>query len=258
MKPEIALEIRTFKPTTDWEVGRSVLEFITAFDKRLVPQVINRSYNSAYTDFASVAACESFWASLTVSKGLDKTNPDFYYYSENHTNFYFKRRKVVKSSFEFRHTLRNRKGNLNAGILRYSAHYHKAIDWNALFLGLCDILESHDAMMHYFGGDEPRWRLQRSVEYPELAHHTIFPVRPEKKQMQDSCFYIEDGDVQRISDAGHFIEKMHGGYLIKVTDKVEDMISDYKTFANSRRDIKSLFPKKTLRGWKEHLVFAEK
>ncbi len=258
MKPEIAFEIRTFKPTTDWEVGRSILEFITAFDKRLSPQVINRSYSNQYTDFVSIAACEPFWASPTVSRGSDKRNKDFYYYSEGHTNFIFKRRKVVKSSFEFRHTLRNRKGNLNPGILTFSAHYHKAIDWNALFLGLCDILESHDAMMHYFGGDEPRWRLRRSVEYPDLAHHTIFPVKPEKTQMQDACFYIRDEDVQRLSDAGYYVEKRHGAYLIKVTEKVENMISDYEAFDKRRTDIKSLFPKTTLRGWKEHLVFAEK
>lgn len=258
MKREIAFTIRTFKPTADWELGRAVLEFITTFDKRLTPQVINRSYSSKYTDFVSVAACEKYWASVTVTRGSDKKNSDFYYYREGHTNFIFKRRHVVKSSFEFRHTLRTQRGNLNAGTLTFSAQYHKAIDWNALFLGLCNILQSHDAMMHYFGEDEAHWRLWRSVEYPELAHHTIFPVRPDQKQLRDACYYIEENEVQRLSDAGYSIERMQGGYLVKVTDKVEDMISDYDAFADRRRDIKALFPKKTLRGHMEHLVFAEK
>jgi len=40
----------------------------------------------------------------------------------------------------------NRKGRLTRGRMRFSAQYQKAIEWEKLFLGICDILGSNTAL----------------------------------------------------------------------------------------------------------------
>jgi len=129
MNREIIFNIATFKPTTDWELGQAILEFVTNFDTRLIPQFMKRLYDKNYVDFVSINECEQDWASMVVARGKDKKNKDFYYYSESYRHFYLKRKNVIKYNFEFRHTFRDRRGNLREGVLKFSAQYHKAINW---------------------------------------------------------------------------------------------------------------------------------
>lgn len=240
--PEIAFEIYTLNPTIDWKVGKRLLTFITEFDDRLIPQTLDNW--GIKHDFKSVEASKPYWAPEAVRKGTK----DNYYYHEFNLSIGLKRRRVVNYETELKHTSMNRKGRLTRGRMRFSAQYHKAIEWEKLFLGICDILGSNTALLHYFGQFEKRWSLVGGVNFLNISHHFLVPAKYVQEQRKGFAYYIEEDLIQKIRDHGFSIDKLNDGYLIKVTENLQDMIDDFESFAKRRNILRSLFPKGVIKG----------
>lgn len=235
-KPEIAFELYTRKPTADWTVGRRLLTFLTEFDDRLVPQTLDNW--GVKREFISVEETEPYWAIKSIQRGTK----DHYYYNEMHLSVGLKRKRVVNYHTELRHMSVNRKGRVVPARMHFTATYHKAIDWEELFLGVCDILESNTAFMHYFGDSEKRWSLVRGKYYKDMSHHFLVPAKYVQEQTKDFAHYIEDELVQKIKGEGFLVKKVNDGHLIKVTDNLQDVIDDFDVFAARRDQLKAMFP----------------
>jgi len=241
-KPEVIIDINTGKPTTDWATGKRLLSFLTTFDDRLVPQFLDNW--GVKRNFESVDACEPHWSPRATMKG----GPDNYYYDEFELSITFTRKRVAKYRAKLDHTSQDRSGGKIYGWLSFKSEYHEAINWSEFFIGLCDILGSSSAKLHCFTNGEKRWSLVGRARFENIPHHLLVPAKYVQEQTKDSAYYIEDDLVQKISDKGFSIEKFNDGYLIKVSDKLEDVLSDYETFSRRRDELKSLFPPGVFRG----------
>jgi len=219
------------------------LNFLTTFDDRFVPQFLDNW--GVKRDFESVEACEPFWAPTTT---LTRRGPDNYSSTEINLSVTFTRRRVVKYRAKLNHTSVDTTGGNISGWLSFKADYREAINWSEFFAGLCDVLESNSGRLHCFGNDEKRWSLIGQVEFKNLADHFLVPAKYVQEETKDFAYYIEDDLVQKISDRGFSIEKFNDGYLIKVSDRLDDVLSDYETFSRRRDELKFLFPPGAFRG----------
>jgi len=243
-KSKVKIDINTGKPTTDWATGRQLLNFLTTFDDRLVPQFLDNW--GVKRDFESVEACEPFWAPRTT---LTRTGPDSHSSTEISLSVAFKRSRVVRYTSKMTHTTININGRTVAGWFCFEADYREAINWGKLFEGLCDVLGANSGRLHCFGNDEKKWSLIGQARFEDLAHHFLVPAKYVQEQTRNSAYYIEGNLVQKISDKGFSIEKFNDGYLIKVSDKLDDVLSDYETFSRRRDELKCFFPPGTFRGF---------
>ncbi len=53
--------------------------------------------------------------------------------------------------------------------------------------------------------------------------------------------FAEEVDVERIAASGFPIEKLNNGYLVRVTENIQDVASDFSLFSPRRAELKSLF-----------------
>jgi len=109
-------------------------------------------------------------------------------------------------------------------------------------------LGSNSGKLHCFTSDEKRWSLVGRARFENIPHHLLVPAKYVQEETKDSAYYIEDDLVQKISDKGFLIEKLNDGFLIKLSDKLEDVLSDYETFSRRRDELKALFPPGAFRG----------
>lgn len=53
--------------------------------------------------------------------------------------------------------------------------------------------------------------------------------------------FAEEVNVERIAASGFPIEKLNTGYLVRVTENIQDVASDFSLFSTRRAELKSLF-----------------
>ncbi len=98
-------------------------------------------------------------------------------------------------------------------------------------------------MLHYF-------------TEPELGPHELHnsfqigsfkaALKPEVSNAGWAMFYgnefAEKVDAERIAKAGFLVENIGEGYLVRVTEDIQDIVRHFPLFAEKRAELKSLFP----------------
>ncbi|WP_330208193.1 hypothetical protein [Pseudomonas sp. Z13] len=221
--------------TSDWVVGKKVLSVFSENDSRLIPESLFQ-WENRISDFESIPACEPYWAQLATMQAQGSK-------IEFPIGLRWKRKKVVKYDAEISHTHIDLKGERINGSLRMQAQFHKKIDWLNVFRELCLAMKPSYAFMHFFSECEVvgvKSGTPESYFSSGIVHRGTIP------NLGWAVFYgdefAEAVDAERIAAAGFPIEKIGSGYLVRITEHLQDVVSNFSLFSKRRAELKTLFP----------------
>jgi hypothetical protein len=141
-KPYIIISVVTHAATDSWVYGSRLLQTVTQFDDRLMPEFVSNG-EPIKTPFTGVAAAETLWARLMVLRGP-------YGRVEAKDSFLWKRRRRIKYYGHVMHTSVNIKNKKHLGRIMLRADVDSGIDWAALFRRICDVTVPKFGMLHLF------------------------------------------------------------------------------------------------------------
>ncbi|WP_242167924.1 MULTISPECIES: hypothetical protein [unclassified Pseudomonas] len=235
MKPYVQISIRTKSETIGWGVGEAFISSLSREGELLVPEQVSHNADKLGEPFMGVAASEACWASKAAIR-FNGALSDFY------LDFAWRRKKAVKGRGSVIHTARNVRGQVVPGAITYRSASSKSVDWYSLFKAWCEIFPPQLGMLHLFSE-------------PELGPHEKYnsfqigsfksALKPDVPNIGWAMFYgdefAEEVDVERIAASGFPIEKLNTGYLVRVTENIQDVASDFSLFSTRRAELKSLF-----------------
>lgn len=233
-KDEIRFSALTSENTTDWSVGRRVLQAFEEVSSQLVPETLYQWENKVGL-FESVEQTEPYWAQMAQMR----TNGSL---SEFPIGLRWKRSRVVKYEAEISHTDRNIKGNLIEGRLNVHAGVHRKTDWRTLGMKLSEAMNSSVAMVHCFASLDNQ---ECSSGSPESDFRSFVIVNDQLPNLGWGMFlggnWAEEVDEAAISAAGFPVQKVGSGYWVQVTDDINDVVVNFTMFSKRRAELKSLF-----------------
>lgn len=230
----LRISVITNFDTTNWVVGSQVLSAFSERDSKLIPESLFQ-WESRIADFENVPACEAHWAQMATMQ-VQGSKMEF------PIGLRWKRKKVAKYDAEISHTHRNVKGEQIDGSLIVQAQFNSKIDWLSVFREACLAMRASYALMHVFHESEAvnvRPGTSESYFLSGVLHRGTIP------NIGWAVFYGEEFagsvDVDRIAGAGFPIEKIGSGYLVRVTENIQDVVNDFPLFSRRRAELKALF-----------------
>lgn len=233
MKTYVQISIRTKSETTDWSFGERLLESLEGVG--LVPEQVSHNADKFIEPFLGVEESKSVWASL-ASIRFNGSTRDFY------QDFAWRRKSAIKCTGSVIHTARNMNGKLVPGGLSFRAGFSDSVDWMSLFKSWCDIFPPQLGMLHIFTAPE----LQLSEKNGSFQIGSFnSALKPEVPNIGWAMFYGDEFAKEVNSDeveaSGFPLESLNNGYLVSVTNNIQDVVSDFSLFSKRRAELKRLF-----------------
>ncbi len=228
----LRISIVTKSDTTRWEVGEGVLSAFLEQD--LTPESLFH-WESRIGDFKSVNDCRQYWAALAEVR-VNGSMMEF------PLGLRWKRKKVVKYDAEIKHTQRDAKGQLVNGSLNVEAQPHKKVDWLTMFREICSSMSPDFGVLHIFSDFEcVNSGLGTAESYFLSGVNVSGSIANVGWAMFFGGEFVREVDEEKIADSGFPIEILAGGYLIRVTSRIQDVIDNFPMFSKRRAELKSLF-----------------
>lgn len=261
MQKALIANIQTLKDIQSWEVGEPLLRSVFSVEK-LKPQraaTFGEVTARHGFDVETVSDCRPHWAAKATMKMNGAQ-------IETLEDFNWKRTRVAKSQGMVTFPRTNMKGTRLSGGLFFESQFKADIDWIGIFSAWCSVLSPYGAILHPAINLEQPARGGRDVrEYSsddEIAQNAwsrfssgIFHSEFRAGELNSlvsgltnlgwaSFFGGEFGaevDEAKISAAGFPVRKVGDGYLVQVTENINDVINDFALFSKRRAELKSLF-----------------
>ncbi len=235
MKSYIQMSIRTKIETADWTIGERLVESLGLSGKWLLPEQISHNADKFSGELIGSGSIEDCWASKEVIE-INGVQSAFY------RDFAWRRRRSIKSVGSVVHTFKNMIGQVVPGSISLRASYSDEIDWALIFKRWCEIFRPQLGMLHVFTAPELRSdEINGSFQIGSFNS----ALNPEIPNIGWSMFYGDEFsrevDCERMNLEGFSAESLMGGYLVKVTGEIGDVISDFPLFSQRRADLKRLF-----------------
>lgn len=235
MKPYIKISIRTKIETTDWAVGEKFIDSLGLEGGLLIPELISHNADRFRDPFMGKALCRDVWASKVLMRGGG-------FLLDYFQDFAWKRRRFITSKGRVAHTKKDIKDQLVPGSISFYAAFTDKVDWHGLFKTWCEIFPPQLGMLHVFAGPE----LAPSAKYDSFQIGSFNALlKPEVPNIGWAMVYgdefAQEVNVRRIVEAGFVIENIGNGYLVRVTDSINDVVDDFWQFSRRRAELKKLF-----------------
>jgi len=255
------MQIQTGTDLSSWEVGWKILSKVFS-DKKLLPERVatfGEVTNSHGLNVVDVEDCRELWA----SKAMMRAGGSQYEVMED---FHWKRAKIAKSQGTVTFTSISTKGIKRPGSIFFQSKYRPEIDWSGLFRIWCETVSPIAAVLHPLvtqDGPKKSEKDIREYSYEEeisqqawsrfLSGQSYCEFRAGERNSLVSGLtnigwaswfgeeYAKEVNQPAISSAGFPIFKIGTGYLIQLSDHIDDVIGDYPAFSRRRARLKSLF-----------------
>lgn len=261
MKCDVQLEIQTNADLTSWAVGERILSPLFC-NAKLTPQkaAIFGDVTAKYGfDVENIEDCKEHWASKAEMRHDGSL-------SEFNADFNWKRRKIAKSQGYVTFSNTNRRGKKIPARVWFRSQYRKEIDWAGLFVNWCEITAPFAAILHpLVSMDRPKRNDKdvRDYNYEEDVFEQAW------SRFLSGTFYCEfragelnsmvsgltnlgwaswfgddfakEVNEKAIAAAGFPIQKIGNGYLVQVTEDINDVCDDFPKFSKRRAELKALF-----------------
>lgn len=235
MKPYIKISIKTKSKTIGWDTGEAFIGSLGANNGLLIPEQISHDVDRFADSCIGVDVNEGIWA----SKGTMSVNGSL---SDFYQDFAWRRKKAVKCSGNVVHTSLNRLGQVVPGSVRLKSSYSEKIDWYCIFKSWCEIFPPQLGMLHLFS--EPELGPNEKYNSFQIGSFNS-ALKPDVPNIGWAMFYGDEFsrevNADEISAAGFPIEHIGDGYLIRVTDNINDVVSSFLEFSNRRSELKGFF-----------------
>ncbi|WP_257604085.1 hypothetical protein [Pseudomonas tolaasii] len=229
------IAIRTKSETSGWGVGEALLATLSRDGGLLVPEQVSHNADKFVESFMGVAETVAWWA----SKGTMRVNGAL---SEFNDHFAWRRKTTIKSTGSVVHTMRNARGRLVPGSVHLRSAISERVDWYSLFKAWSEVFPPQLGMLHLFSNPELGPDTKNNSFQIGSFRAALNPVVPDMGwAMVYGDEFAEEVDVERIAASGFPIEKLNNGYLVRVTENIQDVASDFSLFSQRRAELKSLF-----------------
>ena len=261
MKYDLQMYVQTNTDMTSWDIGKKFLSPLFNNEK-LAPQRVS-TFGEVTTrcgfDVEGMKECRAYWASkatMRVDGALDEFTVDFNW----------KRLKSIKSEGYVDFIKTTNRGKKIPGRISFRSKYRKEVDWIALFINWCKITTPFAAILHPINAEKSPVDMTRDVRdfsYTEevaenawsrfLSGELYSEFRAGELNSMvlgltnlgwASWFggkYFEEINEAEIAAAGFPIQKIGNGYLVQVTEDINDVVNDFPMFSKRRAELKSLF-----------------
>ncbi|MFK4074605.1 hypothetical protein ACI2KX_12955 [Ectopseudomonas khazarica] len=235
MKSYIQVAIRTKAETIDWDIGERLIDSLSLNGGLLIPEKVSHNEDKFTEPFVGKSACEGVWASKAVIR-VNGALSDF------RQDFAWRRKKAIKSSGSVVHTSRNIRGQTVPGSISLNAACSEKIDWYSLFRTWCEIFPPQLGILHLFS--EPELGPHERNNSFQIGSFNA-ALKPDVPNVGWAMFYgdefAQEVDADQIAASGFPIERLGNGYLVRVTNSIQDMVDDFSLFSKRRAELKSLF-----------------
>ncbi|UTW46448.1 hypothetical protein KFE80_06100 [bacterium SCSIO 12696] len=233
-KEHVKFSAITMGQTTDWSVGRRVLNAFGDISPKLLPETLYQ-WEQKIGPFESVESTEPYWAYISKMR-VDGSLSEF------PIGLRWKRTRAVKYEAEVRHTDRNIKGDIIEGRLDIYAEPHKKIDWGGLGVKLGEAMNASVAMAHCFASFDDQKYVHGT---PESAFRTLSIKDGKIPNFGWGMFlggeFSKEVKFDLISSAGFIVKQAAEGFWIQVTEDINDVANNFTFFSRRRAELKSLF-----------------
>jgi hypothetical protein len=235
MKAYIQIAIRTKAETINWGIGEKLIDSLSLGGGLLLPEQVSHNADKFTEPFLGKASCESVWASK-ASVRANGALSDFY------QDFAWRKKKTIKASGSVVHTSRNTRGQLVPGSVSLNAACSDKADWYSLFKVWCEIFPPQLGMLHLFTSPE----LSPSEKNSSFQIGSFnSALKPDVPNIGWSMFYgdefAQEVSADKVAAAGFPIERLGNGYLVRVTNRIQDVVDDFSLFSKRRVELKGLF-----------------
>jgi len=236
------MEIRTRAETSDWVYGRRFIQSFCQWGDLLVPEQMSHNFDNFLGEelelFVGVDEVEKKWAVDRSSYGINGV------FVKNYQWFAWRRRKNLKCLGWIVHKFVNAKGNLCPGCIDFTSEYSEKIDWLSLFRMWCEISPLQLGLLHYYRETKPYF-ISPNAKFEEPDISLGAKLKPDVSNAGWAMYYgdefAEKVDAAKITTAGFPIEKIGNGYLVRITENIED-VNDFAAFTKRREEHRKLFP----------------
>lgn len=235
MKSYVQISIRTKRDTHEWRVGDAIISALSR-NRHLVPERLSHNPDSFSDPLLDMSFCSGMWATtaeLRVNGSM----------SEFHQDFCWIRRKPVRSSGCIKHTALNVRSQTVPGSLEFDSNWSDEVDWAWLFREWCGIIPPQLGMLHVF--TEPELKtINKNGNFAIGSFGSA--LNPEVPGVGWAMFYGDEFstliDPSLITESGFILDRMDNGYLVCVTNDINDVLHDYGAFCERRERLKSILP----------------
>ncbi len=234
----IRMFINTQAVTNDWTVGREVLSAFCEADERLMPEALYQ-WETRIEDFQSVEQCEPYWAWRTSTR----INGSLI---ESQIGLGWRRKKAIRYQAEINHSHINMREHWLGGKLSVYAAPNKSVDWLPTFRRACHAMKPTYGLLHYFVPLENSERAGTPDSYFSGGIISIKGAPGPIPNLGWATFLggecAKGVKPEQIAAAGYDIETINDGYLIRITDNINDVADNFAEFSRRRAELKALFP----------------
>jgi len=261
MTYDLKIEIHTRKDISSWETGHAILS--VPFSKaELAPQrvaTLGEVTSRHGHNVESIEECEPHWG-LKGTFRFEDAPRDFM------VPFNWKRKNAAKSYGDIDFSNSNDNLLRNYSAISFYAKYKKGLDWLGLFRNWCEIASPFAAILHPFILDDglkgkPKSVMEYSNEedfleqawsrflhgslYTQFRFGELNSLRSGLTNLGWASWFgdefADEVDEPAISAAGFPVSKIGNGYLVQVTNQMEDVKGNFPLFSKRRAELKSLF-----------------
>lgn len=237
-KPNVLISLRATLLTESKEFGRSFMQALLNEDIRLEPELVSLSerFKDPYVHLENFL--EKWWAVHA------KMYSDGRYSGESYWGPTWRRRSNIASRGMINHGLVNIDHERTASTLWFESRWDNEIKFEALFSRWVALAKPNVGMLHMF--------TERELCSIRGGLSSAFAVGtfggPAKPGIPDAGWamaygngYAQDVDVDLLRHAGFLVEIIEDVIVVKITEKLSDVLDDYEHFNSRRDELKKLF-----------------
>lgn len=235
MKTYVKIALRSRIETKPLEVGRALLDVLSLGDGQLYPEQVSHNPDRFKDAFTGAETLDVWWNEVAQMR-FEGAISDF------SLDFAWRRKAAVKSTGYVCHTTRNNRGAMLPGTVNLTCQWSSKVDWIEVFRALIDIFPPRLAMLHLFTAPE----LGRPSPWSSFEAGSFgAALKPDITNIAWAMYYgdefAEEGDRQRMRERGFAVDERSNGYLVTVTEKLEDVKDGFDVFSRHRAELKTLY-----------------
>jgi hypothetical protein len=237
-KPTTVISIDTYALTEAEGFGRSFIQSLCDEDPRLVPEKLSTTENCK-DPYLGIDDFLANWWAIPVKTTVDgQSRPDGF------DGPFWKRKSSLASRGMVTHGMVDLKYNKSSADIWFECRWAKDVDFNHLFDAWVQLSHPDIAMLHVFTESELQWEDQKSDRSFKLGVLSGGPQQGIPNMGWAMAYgkgYAGEVDAARIRAAGFPVDERDGVTVVRVTDKLTDVVDDFERFSRRRTELKALF-----------------
>lgn len=237
-KNSVLISINTYDVTEASSFGKQFIEGLCKQSPRLVPELVSTS-EICKERFVDAEHFVNDWWAVPVSVYEDRR-----YIGNRYAGPFWKRRSNLASRGYVRHGIVDLESKRTLSSIWYQCRWDREIDFSHLFDAWVRLSHPEIGMLHVFTQSELRGTQSEERSWFETGSFGG-PFKPGLPNigwaMAYGKGYSAELDLTRIEAAGFSVDELDGIAVVRVTERLSDVVEDFAYFSSRRTKLKDLF-----------------